>query len=102
LVLNPSTDGVITNNTICNLTGNNAAGTTISVRGIDVQGAGGRHTITGNTVYNLTNNGATASINNAASVVGIDMSASALGSNIVAGNTDPRPFQYERDGLRPG
>ncbi len=86
LLVNPSTGGVFTNNTIRNITGTNT-GTTLSVRGIDVQGAGGGHTISDNTVFNLSTNSGNISINNSASVVGINMTASVLGGNVVSGNT---------------
>src|SRR4030095_6829989 len=86
LMLNPTVGGTYSNNTVRNLTLNNV-GVTGSLRGIDIQASGGRHTITGNTVSNLTTNATNVAINNAASIVGITMTGSVVGGTNVSGNT---------------
>ena len=95
LVLNPTVGGIYTNNTVRNLTINNA-GVTGSVVGINIQASGGGHTITGNTVSNLTTNGTNIAINNAASVVGISMTGTAVGG------TNARVGRGVQPGGRPG
>ncbi|MEO6254118.1 MAG: hypothetical protein ABIO79_12470, partial [Ferruginibacter sp.] len=86
LFLGASVDNVFSNNTVRNLTQNNA-GVTGSVTGVNIQTTGGRSTITGNTIFNLTTNGTNVAINNAASVVGLSMTSPLIGGNIVSGNT---------------
>ncbi len=86
LVLNPTVDDIITNNTVRNLTQNNTfAGGFVS--GINIQASGGRHTVTGNTIFNLTTNGTTVAINNLASVVGLNMTGTAIGGSNISNNT---------------
>ena len=86
MILNPTIDDTVSNNTIRNITLNNA-GVTGSLTGINVQASGGRHIITGNTIFNLTSNATNVAINNAASVVGITMTGSAIGGSNVSNNT---------------
>ncbi|MEI7898101.1 MAG: hypothetical protein WCJ26_13765, partial [bacterium] len=85
MILNPSIGNIITNNTIRNLTHNNI-GVTGSITGINLQSNGG-HTITGNSIYNLTTNCTNAAINNAASIVGLTMTASTTPGTVVSQNT---------------
>jgi len=86
LMLNPTIGGIYSNNTIRNITQNNT-GVTGSIVGVNIQASGGGHTITGNTISNITTNGTNVAINNAASVVGISMTGSAVGGTNVSGNT---------------
>ncbi|MCX6247914.1 MAG: hypothetical protein NTW10_09285, partial [Bacteroidetes bacterium] len=85
MILNPSIGNIITNNIIRNLTHNNT-GVTGSITGINLQSNGG-HTITGNTIYNLTTNCTNTAINNAASIVGITMTAATTPGTVVSQNT---------------
>ncbi|TSA27959.1 MAG: hypothetical protein D4R67_05050, partial [Bacteroidetes bacterium] len=85
MVLNPTIGNIITNNTIRNLSINNT-GITGSLTGINMQSSGG-HTITGNTIYNLTTNSTNVAINNAASIVGLTMTALTTPGTNISQNT---------------
>ena len=85
MILNPTIGNIVTNNIIRNLSHTNV-GVTGSVTGINVQSGGG-HTITGNQIYNLTTNSTNVAANNAASIVGLTMTASINPGTVVSQNT---------------
>jgi hypothetical protein len=84
MILNPSIGNIVTNNIVRNLTHNNT-GTTGSLTGINIQSSG-RHTITGNTIYRLSSNSTNVASNNAASIVGLNMTASITPGTVVSQN----------------